>query len=109
MSQNKTIFRVSFTYLESVYDLYANHVTESDMFGFILVEDFIFGEQSSLVVDPSEEKLKVEFADIKRIYIPVQSVHRIDEVEKQGIAKIRDAKGIGKVAMFPGASNSKEI
>jgi hypothetical protein len=59
MTKTKTIYRVSFSYLESVYELYARQVTESDMFGFILIEDFVFGEQSSLVVDPAEEKLKV--------------------------------------------------
>ena len=101
MSLEKTMYRISFSYLEEVYEVYAKHVTESDMFGFILIEDFVFGEQTAVVVDPVEEKLKLEFADVKRIYLPVQSIHRIDEVEKQGVAKIRDGKKTNKVAMFP--------
>ncbi len=101
MSTEKTIFRISFSYLDAVYELYAQHVTESDMFGFILIEDFLFGEQTALVVDPSEEKLKHEFAGVKRIYVPTQAIHRIDEVEKHGVAKIRDAKHTNKVALFP--------
>jgi hypothetical protein len=95
------IFRISFSYLDSVYEVYAKHVTESDMFGFILIEDFVFGEQTSLVVDPSEEKLKLEFAGVNRIYIPSHAIHRIDEVEKQGVSKIRDGKHANKVALFP--------
>lgn len=102
MSSDKTIFRITFSYLDSIYELYARHVTESDMFGFILIEEFIFGEQSTLVVDPSEEKLKHEFNGVERIYVPTQSIHRIDEVEKQGVAKIRDGKQ-NKVTLFPGA------
>jgi hypothetical protein len=101
MSADKTIFRVTFSYLDSIYELYARHVIESDMFGFILIEDFLFGEQTALVVDPSEEKLKLEFNGVKRIFVPTQSIHRIDEVEKHGVAKIRDGKNASKVALFP--------
>jgi hypothetical protein len=109
MGSDKTIFRVTFSYLESIYELYAKHVIESDMFGFILIEDFLFGEQTSLVVDPSEEKLKVEFNGVKRIYVPTQSIHRIDEVEKHGVAKIRDGKQNNKVALFPvSGQNTKD-
>jgi len=102
------IFPISFSYLDSVYEVYAKQVTESDMFGFILIEDFVFGEQTSLVVDPSEEKLKLEFNGVKRVYLPSHAIHRIDEVEKQGVAKIRDGKNTNKVALFPNAGTSKK-
>jgi hypothetical protein len=105
MSADKTIFRVTFSYLDSIYELYARHVIESDMFGFILIEDFLFGEQTALVVDPSEEKLKLEFNGVKRIFVPTQSIHRIDEVEKHGVAKIREGKNASKVALFPVSSH----
>ncbi len=95
------LFRISFSYLDSIYEVYAKQVTESDMFGFILIEDFVFGEQSGLVVDPSEEKLKLELQGVTRIYIPSHAIHRIDEVEKQGVAKIKDGKLSSKVAVFP--------
>jgi len=108
MSTEKTIFRITFSYLEAVYELYAQHVTESDMFGFILIEDFIFGEQRSLVVDPAEEKLKHEFAGVKRIYVPTQAIHRIDEVEKHGVAKIREGKQNNKVSLFPVSTSSSK-
>ena len=51
---------------------------------FLEVEQFIFGERSQMIVDPAEEKLKNEFSSIKRSFIPMQSVVRIDEVEKEG-------------------------
>ena len=99
---NKTLYRVTFAYLDSVYEIYARKIHESDMFGFLVVEDFVFGENSSLVVDPSEERLKLEFNGVKRTFIPMHAVFRIDEVNKQGIAKVRDKSAeVNKVTMFP--------
>jgi hypothetical protein len=69
------------------------------MYGFIEVEEFVFGERSQVLVDPSEEKLKSEFASVKRSYIPLQSIIRIDEVEKEGTVKIIELKsGESKVS-----------
>jgi hypothetical protein len=52
------------------------------------------------LVDPAEERLKNEFSGVKRSYIPMHSIIRIDEVEKEGPAKISEFKG-EKVAQFP--------
>ncbi len=72
------------------------------MFGFIEIEQLIFGEKSSVVVDPSEENLKTEFSNVTRTYIPMHSVIRIDEVNKQGTAKITKASENGENIMpFP--------
>ena len=71
---------------------------------FIEIEEMLFGERSQLLVDPSEEKLKTEFAGVKRSYIPLQSVIRIDEVEKEGAVKVTDTPSEpsgAKVARFP--------
>ena len=53
-----------------------------------------------MIVDPAEEKLKNEFSDVKRSFIPMQSIVRIDEVEKEGTGKITQASG-GNVNPFP--------
>lgn len=98
----KTLYRLTFAYLDSVYEIYARKVSESEMFGFLEVEEFVFGETTALVVDTSEERLKLEFSNIKRTFIPMHAVFRIDEVEKQGIAKVRDkSSDSSKVTMFP--------
>lgn len=104
----KTLYRVTFAYLDTVYEIYAKSVSESDLFGFLLIEDFIFGETTSLVVDPAEERLKLEFSQVKRTYIPMNYVFRIDEVEKQGVAKIIDKLPDGnKVTLFPVSNKPK--
>ena len=83
-----------------VYELYARKVSHGGLFGFIEVEELVFGERSSVVLDPGEERIKGEFAGVKRTYLPLHSVLRIDEVRKQGTAKIVALEG-GNVTPFP--------
>ena len=58
----------------------------------------MFDERSQVVVDPSEEKLKSEFTGVRRSFIPMQAIIRIDEVEKTGVAKISSGD---KITPFP--------
>ena len=100
-------YKIIFQNQNNVYEIYARQIFQSDMWGFIEVEEFVFGERSQILVDPSEEKLKNEFKGVKRSYIPMHSVVRIDEVEKQGAGKISESPNSGgKVSSlpFPGTS-----
>jgi hypothetical protein len=82
------LYRVSFTNQNQVYEVYAREVSHGGMLGFVEIGKLVFGEKSTIVVDTSEEKLKQEFADVERFYVPVHAVIRIDEVSKQGPARI---------------------
>ena len=95
------IFRIMFVNQGKVYEVYARRVHHGELFGFIEVEDLLFGERSSVVLDPSEERIKGEFEGVKRTYLPLHSVLRIDEVKKQGMSKITALEGGGNVAQFP--------
>ena len=95
----ETIFRVSFISQGEVYEVYARNVTQGGLFGFIEIEELIFGERSKLLIDSSEERLKKEFEGVRRTYVPLHSVLRVDEVEKAGRGRI--TSGDGKVASFP--------
>ncbi|MGI9225433.1 MAG: DUF1820 family protein [Woeseiaceae bacterium] len=95
----KNLYRVVFMSQGQVYEIYAREVGHGDMFGFIEVEQLVFGERTSIVVDPSEEKIKAEFENVKRTYLPMHSIIRIDEVDKRGTSKI--SKLEGNVAQFP--------
>jgi hypothetical protein len=83
-----------------VYGVYARSVGQGDLFGFIVIEELVFGERTTVVVDPTEERIKSEFKDVRRTYLPMHSIIRIDEVDKQGTAKISKLEG-GNVAQFP--------
>ncbi len=91
-----------------IYEVYARSVHQGVMFGFIEIEKLVFGEKSSLVVDPSEENLKSEFENVTRTYIPMHSVIRIDEVSKQGSAKITESQGGENIMPFPVYTNGEE-
>jgi len=100
---NKRIYRIQFINQEKVYEVYAHSAGPSGIPGFVEIGELAFGEKSSLLLDPSEESLKNEFAGVKRSYIPMHCVIRIDEVEKQGQAKILKTDGDNKIHHLPAA------
>src|SRR5688572_26305035 len=95
------IFKVLFVNQGKVYEIYARKVSHGELFGFIEVEELVFGERSTVVVDPAEERIKTEFAGVNRSFLPLHSVLRIDEVKKQGVSKITALEGGSNVAQFP--------
>ncbi len=107
----KPMYRVIFQNQGNVYELHARKVGQGALFAFVEVEEIVFGDAGKILVDPSEERLKTEFAGVRRTYIPLSAVIRIDEVEKEGVNKIIPiAAGPGNVTpfpMLPGPAGSK--
>jgi hypothetical protein len=97
---DRHLYKVMFMNQGQVYEIYARSVSHGDLFGFIEIEQLVFGERTTVVVDPSEERIKTEFAGVKRVFVPMHAVMRIDEVEKQGVSKISKAEG-SNVTQFP--------
>jgi len=94
------IYKVVFFNQGQIYEIYARQIYQSDLYGFIEIEELVFGEKSGMLVDPSEEKLKAEFEGVNRSYIPMHAIVRIDEVAKEGVGSITEATG-NNVAPFP--------
>ncbi len=94
------IFKIMFVNQGKVYEVYARKVSQGRLFGFIEVEELVFGERSTVVLDPGEERIKSEFTGVKCTMLPMHSILRIDEVKKQGQAKIMALEG-SNVAPFP--------
>jgi len=94
------VYRVVFINSGKTYEIYAKSINQGSLYGFVEVAQLLFNSRSGILVDPSEEKLKSEFEGVKRTQIPIHSVIRIDEVEKQGVAKISEASG-AVVTPFP--------
>ena len=97
----KRTYRIQFINQDKVYEVYAHSAGPSDIPGFIEVGELVFGEKSALVLDPAEESLKNEFSNVKRSYIPMHCVIRIDEVHKQGQAKIIANDADSNIRHFP--------
>ena len=102
MTKKKRVYKIIFYNEGKLYEIYAQQVFQGNLYGFVEVEQLLFGENASLVVDPSEERLKAEFNGVKRTYIPMHTIVRIDEVEKEGAAKITmpETKS-GNITAFP--------
>ena len=94
------IFKIMFVNQGKVYEVYARKVGQGRLFGFIEVEELVFGERSTVVLDPGEERIKSEFAGVKVTMLPMHSILRIDEVKKQGVSKVSDFEGTN-VSAFP--------
>ena len=95
------IFRVSFFNHGKVYQLHAETVRQGDLYGFVEIAGLLFGEHTSVVIDPAEEKLKSEFGEVSRLLLPMHAVIRIDEVEKRGQNKILELDSASNVTPFP--------
>ena len=100
-SVSKRTYRVTFFNQGKVYEIYARSVSHGELFGFVEVAEIVFGERTQVVVDPSEESLKLEFAGVAKTFIPLHAVVRIDEVQKEGTPRISEAPKPGTIAAFP--------
>ena len=95
------IYKVMFVNQGKVYEVFARKVSHGSMFGFVEIEELVFGERSTVVLDPGEERIKSEFEGVKRTFLPLHSVIRIDEVRKSGVSKVSATDSVSNVAQFP--------
>jgi len=101
MPERRKLYKITFHNQGQVYEIYAKHVNQGGLLGFVEVEQLVFGEKTQLVVDPGEERLRHEFEGVKRTYIPMHAVIRIDEVDKEGASRITEVAEKDNVAAFP--------
>ena len=98
----KPLYKVTFLNHGKVYELYARHVAGSSLWGFTEVGELVFDVRDGVLVDPTEERLRDEFGHTRVLHLPMQSIVRIEEVEKKGQSAIRDATtGETVVTPFP--------
>lgn len=100
MTEDK-MYRIAFLNHGKVYELFCSGVSSSGLFGFVEVSGLSFGDKDSLVVDPTEEKMRDEFEDVEVLHLPMHSVLRVEQVKKKGQAVIRDRESGEKVTPFP--------
>ena len=97
----KKLYKVIFHNHGKIYELYAKKISSSDLYGFTYIAELNFSQNDGLLVDPTEEKLKEEFAGTTGLHLPMHSIVRIEEVLERGIAKVRDANTGEKITPFP--------
>lgn len=99
-SISRRLYRVQFHNARQIYEVYVREVYTSEMYGFVELRKFVFGKPAQVVIDPSEEKLRVEFGDVDSTLVPIHAIIRIDEVKKRGTPKIVESDG-SNVMPFP--------
>lgn len=96
------MYKITFLNQAKVYELYCNKVSGSDLsYGFIEASDLVFEDDDSVVIDPTEERLREEFADVEVLHLPMHAVIRVEQVKKRGTCVIRDSKSGEKVTTLP--------
>ena len=101
-AMSRPLYKVTFLNHGKIYELYARQVSSGSLWGFTEVGELVFDVHDGIVVDPTEERLRDEFGNTKVLHLPMQSVLRIEEVEKKGQSAIRDAASGEKVVTpFP--------
>ena len=100
-SSKNTFFRVAFLNNGKVYELFCTGVNTSHLLGFVEFTGLQFEKKDSLVVDPTEEKMRDEFEGVEVLHLPMHSVLRVEQVLKKGQAVIRDRKSGEKIMPFP--------
>ena len=95
------MYRVSFLKHGKVYEMYCRELDNSSLWGFVELTGLVFGDKGSVVVDPTEEKMRDEFEGVETLFLPMHSVLSIEKVKKRGQAVIRDRESGEKVTPFP--------
>ena len=53
-----------------VYELYARDIYQSELYGFIEIEGYVFGKRTQVVVDPAEENCKTNSKALSAAIFP---------------------------------------
>ena len=95
------MYKIVFHNQGKVYELYARKVRSSDLYGFLEVAELEFDVDDGVVVDPTEERMREEFADTETLFLPMHGVMRVEKVNKRGQSVIRERSSGEKVTPFP--------
>ena len=79
--QATSLFSVLFVTQDKLYELSCRHLYQSEMYGFIEIEELIFGARSELWVAPSEGTLQQASSGVTRSFAPMHAKVRLDEVK----------------------------
>ena len=98
----KPLYKITFHNAGRIYELYASKVVSGALWGFTEVSELVFDVHDGLVVDPTEERLRDEFAGTRVLHLPMHCVVRVEEVDRKGPLSIRDVtSGDRVVTPFP--------
>jgi|GEM_PF-3381178 len=80
------VYRTVFTHLDQVYTLYSQGISEETLVGFIEVDGILSMAQDIVMSTENQEAHEVfrqQLQSIKRTYVPMHAVVRIDEMTRK--------------------------
>ena len=69
-----------------IITFFAKKVNPSSFLGLIEVSDILFMD-SEIIINPDEEKVRLELGGVSRTFLPLNAIVRIDEID-QGRGKL---------------------
>lgn len=109
-THKKMVYKIIFEHQEKIYELYARHLTEGALMGFIELEGLLFTGEA-VPADLGEACVRQEFEGVKRTYVPTHAVLRIDEVEQTAVAHAhtQGTAPTSNIKPFPKQGNKKPL
>lgn len=104
---NSVIYRIIFQQDGKIYEVYSRYATEETLVGFLEIDELILEDtqHGGIVLDPTMEKLRKEFKGVKRSYIPIHHIIRLDEINPQSLQSSAEASTTDNVSPFPTSKN----
>jgi len=95
------IFRVHFTWKEKEYILKAHSLDMTHPY-FVCIKDLVLPAESRVLINPAEDEIRKNFAEVRQLMLPFQSVSLIEEfredpdLKKEGKESSKGEVVIGK-------------
>jgi hypothetical protein len=72
------IFRVHFTWKEKEYELKARSLDMTHPY-FVSIKDLVLPADDGVLINPADDEIRKNFADVRQLMLPFQSVSLIEE------------------------------
>lgn len=89
----RPIYRILFAQQKEIKEIYAQYISEETLVGFIEADTLLDYDPSTAIVD---------YTEVRRCYIPLHNILRIDEVNPQSAEK-NSGKVLDNVSHLPHA------
>ncbi len=77
----KKLFKIKFIDdKKEVKTIHSNKLNPSSFLGLIEISEIVFMETSDILITPDDDKIRKEFKDVERTFLPINSIIRIDEI-----------------------------
>ena len=80
------IFRVHFTWKEKQYELKARSLDMTHPY-FVSIKDLVLPADNGVLINPADDEIRKNFADVRQLMLPFQSVSLIEEFTEDPDAK----------------------